>query len=67
MDGVEQGQRGGEALGGWFWDAAVLGEDRADFADDVSDGAAADLEQLGQDISGVQLALVEWPGRVQRW
>src|SRR5947209_8005560 len=53
-DGVEQGHRGGELLGGWFWDVAVVGEDRAEFAGDVSDGAAADLEQLGEDMLGAE-------------
>jgi hypothetical protein len=58
-DRVEQSLRGGKRLGGWFEGVAVLGEDWADFADDVSDGAAADLEQVGEDVLGAQLALVE--------
>jgi hypothetical protein len=37
----------------------VLGQDRADFADDVTDGAPTDLEQLGEGVLGAQLALVE--------
>jgi hypothetical protein len=60
---VEQGLRGGVLLGGWFGGVAVLGEERADFADDVCDGAAADGEQFGEDILGAQLALVEHGGQ----
>ena len=37
----------------------VLGQDRADFADDVADGAPADLKQFGEGVLGAQFALVE--------
>jgi len=40
-----------------------LGEDRADFADDVSDGASADVEQLGERVVGAQAALVKHGGQ----
>src|SRR3954454_6298936 len=49
------GEPGGSGCGG----GAVLGEDRADLADDVADGAPADLEQFGEDVLGAELALVE--------
>ena len=39
-----------------------LGQERADFADDVADGATADLEQLGEGVLGAELALVEHGG-----
>src|SRR4051794_7684249 len=49
------GEPGGSGGGG----ESVLGQDRADFADDVADGSPADLEQLGEGVLGAQLALVE--------
>ena len=36
-----------------------LAQEGADFADDVADGASADLEQLGEGVLGAELALVE--------
>jgi len=53
---------GGEPGGGGGGREPVLGQDRADFADDVADGAPADLEQLGEGVLGAQLALVEHCG-----
>jgi len=50
---------GGEPGGGGGGLKSVLGQDRADFADDVTDGAPADLEQLGEGVLGAQFALVE--------
>jgi Transposase, Mutator family len=50
--GAESGASGG---GG----ESVLGQDRADFADDVTDRAPADLKQVGEGVLGAQLALVE--------
>src|SRR3954468_18649816 len=50
---------GGEPGGGGGGCEAVLGQDRADFTDEVADGAPADLEQFGEGVLGAQLALVE--------
>src|SRR3954447_17178106 len=50
---------GGEPGGGGGGLKSVLGQDRADFADDVADGAPADLKQLGEGVLGAQFALVE--------
>ncbi|SDY53201.1 hypothetical protein SAMN05661080_03776, partial [Modestobacter sp. DSM 44400] len=41
----------------------MLGEDRADFADDVSDGASADVEEFGEGCVGAEAALVEHGGQ----
>jgi Transposase, Mutator family len=41
----------------------VLGQDRADFSDDVTDGASADVEQFGEGVLGAQLALVQDSGQ----
>src|SRR6266487_133564 len=49
-DGVEEGGCGGEPMGGGVGGVSVLGQDRADLADDVADGAAADVEQVGQGV-----------------
>src|SRR4051794_13863611 len=51
---------GGEPGGGGGGGEAVLGQDRADFTDEVADGAPADLEQFGEGVLGAQLALVEY-------
>src|SRR3954454_19328641 len=50
---------GGEPGGGGGGLKFILGQDRADFADDVADGAPADLKQLGEGVLGAQFALVE--------
>src|SRR5436190_23086514 len=57
--GVEEGGGCGEPPVGGRGDVTGLGEDRAEFADDVADGAAADLEQFGKGLVGAQLALIE--------
>jgi len=49
----------GEAGGGWDWGVAVVFQDGTDFADDVTDGASTDLEQLGQGVLGAQFALIQ--------
>jgi hypothetical protein len=53
---------GGESGDGGGGDEAVLGQDRADFANDVADGAPADFEQFGEGVLGAELALVEHGG-----
>jgi putative transposase len=42
------------------WDRAVtfVGQDGPDFADDVADGASADVEEVGEGVLGAQFALV---------
>ena len=52
---------GNRAAGGGGCES-VLGQDRADFADDVADGAPADLKQFGEGVLGAQFALVEHGG-----
>jgi hypothetical protein len=46
------------------WDGAVtfVGQDGPDFADDVADGASADVEEVGEGVLGAQFALVEHGG-----
>src|SRR5918995_2925307 len=53
---------GGESAAGGRGCEPVLGQDRADFADDVADGAPADLKQFGEGVLGAQFALVEHGG-----
>ena len=48
--GVEEGGCGGEPVGGRGGVVSVLGQDGGDLADDVADGAAADLEQFGEGV-----------------
>src|SRR4051812_10734906 len=50
---------GGESAAGGRGCEPVLGQDRADFADDVADGAPADLKQFGEGLLGAEFALVE--------
>jgi hypothetical protein len=52
----------GEPFAGGSGCVAVLGEDGPEFADDVADGASADVEQLGEGVVGAQVALVEHGG-----
>jgi hypothetical protein len=59
LDRGEDRCGGGEVGAGGGGCESVLGQDRADFADDVADGASADLEQFGEGVLGAQLALVE--------
>ena len=58
-DGVEEVGCAGEPGGRWGGCESVLGQDRADFTHDVTDGAPADLEQLGEGVLGAEFALVE--------
>jgi hypothetical protein len=48
--GVEEGGGGGKSVGRRSGVVSVLGQDRADLAHDVADGAAADLEQFGEGV-----------------
>src|SRR3954447_7202677 len=52
----------GEAGLSWLGGVAFVGEERADFADDVADGASADVEEVGEGVLGAQLSLVEHGG-----
>jgi hypothetical protein len=61
-EGGKERSRAGETDGGGRGRVAVLGQDRADFAEDISDGAAADLEQLGERVVGAEATLVEHGG-----
>ncbi|SDZ23337.1 Transposase, Mutator family, partial [Geodermatophilus africanus] len=55
--------RGGESGGGRCGGVAGLVQERADFAQRASDGAAADFEQLGEGVVGSQAAPVEHGGQ----
>src|SRR4051794_5769377 len=55
--------RGGEPGGGRGGDVAVLVQERGDFAQHASDGAATDFEQLGDGVVGAQAAPVEHGGQ----
>src|SRR3954470_17346341 len=46
---------GGEPGDGGGGCESVVGQDRADLADDVTDGAPADLEQFGEGVLGAEL------------
>src|SRR4051795_1713252 len=50
---------GGEPGGGGGGLKFILGQDRADFADDGAEGAPVDLKQLGEGVLGAQFSLVE--------
>src|SRR3954451_2122355 len=54
---------GGESGGGRCGDVAVLVQERGDFAQHASDGAAADFEQLGEGVVDAQAAPVEHGGQ----
>ena len=58
-DGVEVVGCVGEPGGGGGGGEAVLGQDRADLAHDVTDGASADLKQFSKGVLGAEFALVE--------
>src|SRR3954451_20055575 len=55
--------RGGEPGGGRCGDVAVLVQERGDFAQHASDGAATDFEQLGDGVVGAQAAPLEHGGQ----
>ena len=60
---AEDGRRVGEPGGCRGGLVAVLVQDGADFADDVADGAAADLEELGEDVLATEVPLVQDGGQ----
>jgi putative transposase len=57
--GVEERGGGCEPVAGRDGCVSVLSEDRAEFADDVADGAAADVEKVGEGVLAGEFALVE--------
>ncbi|SNS00097.1 Transposase, Mutator family [Blastococcus mobilis] len=61
--GGEEFGCGGEPGGGRCGGVAVLVQQRTDFAQRTSDGAAADFEQLGDGVVGAQAASVEHGGQ----
>src|SRR3954467_7215840 len=60
--GKERG-RGGEPLPGGHWDVADLLKNHGDLAGRGADGAAADLEQLGECVVSAHAAPVEQGGQ----
>src|SRR3954451_23658126 len=62
-EGSQKRRRADESGRGGNGAVALLSQERADFAQCLSDGAAADLEQIGEGVMGAQAALVEHRGQ----